>query len=154
GGQLLDSDDVVGDLIDRRPWVGDLEIHDGVDRYGQVVLGDHRLGWERHHLLAEVDPGPDPVQERPQPDQPGTAGLVEPAESLDHRGLRLRDDLHRADENDDDKDDDDDGDDQYRIHDSYGPQITTAVAPRTSTTVTDVPGGMARWPSRMTADHT
>ncbi len=40
------------------------------------------------------------------------------------------------------------------IHDcGYGPQMTTAVAPRTSTTVTGVPGGSGRWPSRPVADQ-
>jgi len=43
GGQLLDTDDVVADLIHRRLRVGDLEVHDGVDVDRQVVLGDHRL---------------------------------------------------------------------------------------------------------------
>ena len=121
GGQLLDGDDVVGDLVDGGPRVGDLEVHDGVDGDGQVVLGDHRLRREGDHLLAQVDAGPDPVQERHQPDQPGAAGLVEPAEPFDHGGLGLRDHLDRADEHDDHQDDDDDGDDQYWIHDCLWP---------------------------------
>ena len=121
-GQLLDRDDVVGDLVDGRPRVGHLEVDDGVDRYGQVVLGDHRLRWEGDDLLAQVDPGPDTVQERRQPHEAGAVGLVEPAEPFDDGGLCLWDDLHRSDDHDDHQHDDDQSDDQNRIHE--GPSIS------------------------------
>src|SRR5581483_3032609 len=91
GGELLDADDVVGDLVDGRARVGDLEVDDGVDGHGQVVLGDHRLGREGHHLLAQVDAGPDPVEERGEEVQAGRGGGAVAAEPLDHGGLRLRD---------------------------------------------------------------
>src|SRR4029077_11298193 len=63
-GQLLDGLDEVGDLVGGRPRIGDLEVQDRVDMDDQVVLGDDRLGRERHDLLSQVDPGPDPVDER------------------------------------------------------------------------------------------
>ena len=63
-GELLDGLDVVGDLVRRGDRVGDLEVDDRVDRDDQVVLGDHRLRREGHHLLAQVDHVADLVDER------------------------------------------------------------------------------------------
>jgi hypothetical protein len=94
GGQLLDADDVIADLVDRRLWVGHLEVDDRVDVHGQVVLGDHRLRRKGHHALTEVDPGPDLVDERQQQRQLSGHRLAVAAEALDDRGLRLRYERH------------------------------------------------------------
>ena len=101
GGQLLDADDVVADRVHRGLRVGDLEVDDGVDVQRQVVLGDHRLRRERHDPLAQVDPGADAVDERHQQRQLTADGPAVPAESLDHRGLGLRDQRHRLRDDDD-----------------------------------------------------
>jgi hypothetical protein len=91
--------------------VGDLEVDDGVDGHREVVLGDHGLRRERHHLLTQVDPGPDPVHERQQEVQPGSGGLLVLAQPFDHGGLRLRDHHHGLDRGDDDRQQDDRDDD-------------------------------------------
>ena len=64
--QLLDRLDVVLDFVGGRAWIGDLEIDDGVDRHSQVVARDHRLRWETHDLLAQVDQRAHAVDERQQ----------------------------------------------------------------------------------------
>jgi hypothetical protein len=68
---LLDTDDVVRDLVDRGLGVEHLVVDDRVDVHRQVVLGDHRLRRERDHLLAQVDPVADAVDERHEERQPG-----------------------------------------------------------------------------------
>ena len=64
--QLLHAGDVVRDAVDGQPRVGHLEVQDGVDADLQVVGGDHRLRREGDDLLAQVDGGPHPVDERHQ----------------------------------------------------------------------------------------
>jgi hypothetical protein len=95
--ELLDRGHVVGDLVGRRLGVGDLEVDHRVDAHDQVVLGDDRLRREAHHLLAQVDQRPEPVDERGQQVQPGVQGPVVAAEPLDDAGRRLRNDPHRSD---------------------------------------------------------
>jgi len=60
-GELLDGLQVAGDLVGGSPGIGDLEVDDGVDLDGQVVLRDDRLRPERGDLLAQVDLAVDAV---------------------------------------------------------------------------------------------
>jgi hypothetical protein len=62
----------------------------------QVVLGDDRLRHERHDLLAQVDPGPDPVDERNHRVQAGVQRPAVRTQPLDHIGAGLRHDADRA----------------------------------------------------------
>ena len=101
GGQLLDPDDVVADLVDGRLRVGDLEVDDGVDVERQVVFGDHRLRRERHNPLAQVDPGADPVDEWHQQGQLPADRAAVATQPFDHRRFRLRDQRHRLSHHDD-----------------------------------------------------
>jgi hypothetical protein len=107
GGQLLDCGDVVGDLVHRILRVGHLEVHDGVDGHGQVVLGDDRLWREGDDLLPQVDPVPDPVDEGHQEVQAWGKRTAVAAEPLDNRSGRLRDHHHSLDDCDDDRQQDD-----------------------------------------------
>jgi hypothetical protein len=91
-GGLFDSLDKVGDLIGGRPRIGDLEVQDRVDVDDQVVLGDDRLGRERHDLLPQVDPGPDPVDERNHRVESSVEGPAVGAQPLDNIGAGLRHD--------------------------------------------------------------
>jgi glycogen operon protein len=111
-GDLLDRLDVVDDLVVGRSRVGDLEEQHGVDTHDQVVLGDHRLPLEGHHLLAEVDQRLDPVHERDDEVHPRLEGLAVPAETLDVARPRLRHDAHRLDHQGEHQHHNDDGDDQ------------------------------------------
>ncbi len=63
-GQLFERLDEIRDLIRRGPRVRDLEVQHRVDVHNQVVLGDHRLRRERHHLLTQVNSATDPVHAR------------------------------------------------------------------------------------------
>src|SRR3954447_26378673 len=82
-GELLDGLDVVRDLVRRPDRVVHLEVDDGVDRYHQVVLGDHALRRERDDLLAHVDGVADLVDERGQQVQAGLQPGLELPEPLD-----------------------------------------------------------------------
>src|SRR5690606_24708227 len=62
-GELFNTGDVVGDLIRGRFGVGDLEVDHRVDADDKVVAGDHRLRWEGHDLLSQVDAGTHLVDE-------------------------------------------------------------------------------------------
>ncbi len=93
--QLLDGLDVVGDLVRRRPRVGHLEIDDRVDVDGQVVLGDHRLRRERHHLLAQVDRGRTLSMNGTRIAMPGGSTRVKRPSRSTTAGSRLRNDPDR-----------------------------------------------------------
>src|SRR5207342_2168226 len=89
-GQLLDTLDVVGDLVRRRLGVGDLEVNDCIDRDNQVVLGDDRLWREGHDLFPQVDQRLEAIDERNQQAQPGVQGALVAPEPFDDPGVRLR----------------------------------------------------------------
>src|SRR6056297_3560468 len=95
-GQLLDTEDVAGDLVGRGLGIGHLEVHDRVDRHNEVVLSDHWLRRERRHLLAHVHALTDPVDERDQHTQPWFQGALVAAKAFDDRGAGLVDDDQRA----------------------------------------------------------
>ena len=95
GRELLDGLDVVGDLVGGGDRVGDLEVDDRVDRDHQVVLGDHGLRREAHHLLAQVDEVADPIDEGHHDVEAGGQRVLVLAEPLDDAGARLGHDPHR-----------------------------------------------------------
>src|SRR5262249_3850247 len=110
-GYLLDRLQGVGDFIRRGLGVVDREVQDGVDLHDQVVRGDHRLRWEGHDLLAQIDQRLQPVDEGHQDRQPGRQGAVVAPQALDDSGTRLRDDPHGPGEHDQQEDDYDGGND-------------------------------------------
>ncbi|MNI50092.1 hypothetical protein D3C73_1047350 [compost metagenome] len=104
-GQLFHGLDVVGDLVGCCPGIGDLEVHNGVNRDHQVVLGDDRLRRERNYLFTQVEQRQQPVDERDQDGQPRVERPLVLAEAFNDAGTGLRDDPNRADQHDDDKND-------------------------------------------------
>jgi hypothetical protein len=124
--------------------VVDGEVQDRVDAHHQVVLGDDRLRWEGHHLLAQVDERLEAVDERHEHGQPRVERAAVAAKPLDDARARLRDDPHCPGEHDHQEDDDDDGDDGSDHDPSYS--LTSAVAPLMSTTSTRAPGSIS-WSS-------
>ena len=147
GGELLDSDDVVADLVHGRLRNGDLEVDDGVDVEGQVVLGDDRLRRERHHPLAQVDPRADAVDEWHQQRELATDRATVTTQPFDHGRLGLRDQRNGLGHHDD-REGHQNGQKQQnhkRTHRrflsrSYPFPKTTAVAPSMRKTVTESPG--------------
>ncbi len=149
--ELLDGLDVVRHLVGGGPGVGHLVVDDGVDVHHEVVLGDHRLGRERHDLLAEIDAVADAVDERDDDVQTGVQRPGVAAETLDDGGAGLLDHLDGLDQRDDDQHHQDDQHDDDGVHRVLplrldeleqlsvrrpGHHITTAVAPSISTTLT------------------
>ena len=111
--ELLDALDEVGNLVDRRLGVGHLEIEHGVDADDEVVRGDDRLGREGHHLLSQVDIGPDLVDEGDEQVQARSEGPRVRPQPLDDDRRLLGDDPHRPDD-----DDDGEEEDEEQHHDS------------------------------------
>jgi hypothetical protein len=102
-GELFDRLDVVRDLVGRRLRLGDLKVDDRVDADDEVVLGDHGLRCERHHLLPQIDHFPDPIDERHDDRESGAECPRVTAEPLDDPGACLRDDPDRPRQRDQDE---------------------------------------------------
>jgi hypothetical protein len=115
-GELLDRLDVAGDLVGGGSGVGDLVVDDRVDVHDQVVLGDHRLGRERHDLFAEVDAVADGVDERDHDVEARVERARVAAEALHDGGARLWNDLDGLDQGDEDQHHQNDQDDDDRFH--------------------------------------
>jgi hypothetical protein len=106
-----------------------------------VVLGDHRLGLEAHHLLAQVDERLQAIDERHEDRHAGIERALVAAEALDDAGAGLGNDAHRARRDEQHEHGDDDDHDQPGFHDSSY-SLTSAVAPRISMTWTRLPASM------------
>ena len=89
---LLDSHDVVLNLVAGRFGIGDLEVDHSVDGDHQVVLGDDRLRRKGDHLLTHVQQRQQAVDERHQQGEPRSLGALVLAEALHDSRTRLGDD--------------------------------------------------------------
>jgi hypothetical protein len=97
----------VADLDHRGDGVDHLEVGDGVDRCGDVVLGDDLLRGHRHRGDLQVDPA-QLVDDRHDEEHARTLGPDAAAQPEDHGPLVLLDDLHGVGEEDDEHDHDED----------------------------------------------
>ncbi|KDA05877.1 hypothetical protein DC31_14800 [Microbacterium sp. CH12i] len=109
GRELLNSTEIVRDLICRGASVCHLEVDDRVDRDDQVIFGDHRLRRERHDLLAHVDERTKPVDERHEDVQTRHERLVVAAQAFDDASGGLRNDPDGPCDSHHHEDDDRDG---------------------------------------------
>ncbi len=84
--QLGDGEDEVRDVVEQTLRIGRLEVDDGIDRDGHVVLGDDFLRRNVDHLLAHVDLL-QRLDEGEDQTQPRVGGLLVATESFDHPPL-------------------------------------------------------------------
>ncbi len=112
GGELFNSAEVVVDFVRCRPGVSHLEVDNGVDRHHEVVLRDHGLRRERHHLLPHVDERTHPVDKRHQNVQARAEGFVIFTEAFNHPGGGLRHNPHCTEQNHHNKNSNDQDEDQ------------------------------------------
>ncbi len=94
-GQLGDGQDEVGDVVEQPLRIGRLEVDDGVDGGGDVVLCDDFLRRHVDHLFTHVDLA-QLVDDRDDETQARFDGFLVLAESLDHPPLVRADDLDRS----------------------------------------------------------
>ena len=121
-GEFLDCVREVVDFIYGLYRVDDLEVEQGIDSGGHVILGDHALLREVIDLLPEVDLAggavahigvaihvnygvtgvyhPRAVYDRPDDVDSGLEGPVVLSEPFDHPGFCLRDDPYAAEDED------------------------------------------------------
>ena len=80
--------------------VGDLEVDNGVDLHGDVILRDDGLGRIVEHLLFEADLLGHTLYKRDLEVNADRPDVAERAEPLDNVGSRLLDDINVADDDD------------------------------------------------------
>ena len=80
--------------------IGDLEVDDGVDLHGDVILGNNRLGRIVKNLLLEADLLCHALNERDLEVNADGPDIAERAEPLDDIRPRLLDDIDVADDDD------------------------------------------------------
>ena len=143
-GELLDRLQVVGDLIGRRPGVGDLEVQDGVDLDDQVVLGDDRLRLEGHDLFAQVDHRVNPVDVRDDEAEARASGSGGSGRAARRSGARLGHDPHRPEHGEHREQHEEQADNQERRFPWSLPGVDEGGGALISMTSTVVPAGITR----------
>ena len=111
GGEVLDGGHGVLHAVGVQLGVGDLEVDHSVDLHGDIVLGDHGLGREVHHLLLQRDVFGHPLNERDLEVQAHAPHALERAQALDDKGAGLGDDPDVGGQNGQDQQNQNDGND-------------------------------------------
>ncbi len=108
GGQVLNGAHGVLYAVGVELGVDDLEVDDGVDLHGDVVLGDDGLGGKIHHLLLQAHPLGHAVENGQLHVGAHAPGSVVGPQALHHEGAGLLDHMDVGHQQDQDNDADGD----------------------------------------------